>query len=71
MPPDHPLLAPLRRLHAQIRHRVVTACESTAADELAGVAAEAADDTIYAVDRVSEAALLDFFAWFHALLPGA
>lgn len=50
-------------LHRHIRDEVVAACERSALDELAQVAAEEeAGDTIYAVDRVSEALLLDFFA---------
>lgn len=57
------LLTHIFALHAQIRDAVVAACEAQALDELAGVAAdEAAGDTIYAVDRVSEAVLLEFFA---------
>ena len=55
-------LEPLRRLHAQIRDAVVESCEKTAVEEMAAVAAEEAEDTIYAVDRVSEEVLVDFFA---------
>ena len=62
MPPDpRPLLDPLRRLHDQIRDAVVAATEQAALDHLAAVAADAAGDTIYAVDRVSEEALLEVF----------
>ncbi|MFV9504141.1 MAG: inositol monophosphatase [Oscillochloridaceae bacterium umkhey_bin13] len=57
------LIAVIRTLHAQIRDAVVAACERTALDELAGVAEDDQDgDTIYAVDRVSEALLHNFFA---------
>lgn len=57
------LLALVRELHAEIRGAVVAACERQALDELAGVAEDdAAGDTIYAVDRVSEATLVSFFA---------
>ncbi len=57
------LLALLIALQAQIRATVVAACERQALAELAGVAEdEAAGDTIYAIDRVGEAALIAFFA---------
>jgi hypothetical protein len=62
------LLALLLRLHAQIRDAVVAACERSALDELAQVAAEdSAGDTTYAVDRVSEELLVEFFA--HEVAP--
>lgn len=50
----------LRRLHERIRDAVVEACEAQAVDDLAAVAHDAEGDTIYAVDRVSEALLIDF-----------
>jgi hypothetical protein len=56
------LLALIRELHDQIRDAVVAACERSAAEELASVVAEDEGDTIYAVDRVSEELLLQFFA---------
>lgn len=55
------LLPPLRRLHEEIRTAVVAACERAAGDELAAIAKEEAGDTIYAVDRVSEELLVEFF----------
>jgi fructose-1,6-bisphosphatase/inositol monophosphatase family enzyme len=55
-------LEPLRRLHDAIRARVLTACEERAAIELARVAHEGAGDITYEVDRISEDALLDWFA---------
>jgi fructose-1,6-bisphosphatase/inositol monophosphatase family enzyme len=59
---DH-LLHLLQTLHSQIRHRVVAACEQHAIAEMADIAAnDAAGDTIYHIDRVSEALLTDFFA---------
>lgn len=61
-PNPAPLLAPLRRLHETIRGAVVAACESAAAETLAAIAHDDAGDTIYAVDRVSEAVLIDFCA---------
>ncbi len=59
--PTHPLLPALQRLHARIRDAVVAACEQSSLEQLAAVAEESAGDTIYAVDRVSEATLVDFF----------
>ena len=55
------LIDPLRRLHEQIRDAVVVACEADPIEELARIAKEEAGDTIYAVDRVSETLLVDFF----------
>lgn len=56
------LLEPIRRLHAEIRAAVVAACEATAVADLAAIVKEAEGDTIYAVDRISEERLLDFFS---------
>jgi fructose-1,6-bisphosphatase/inositol monophosphatase family enzyme len=55
------LLALIRRLHELIRREVVEACERSAVESLAAVAREEEGDTIYAVDRVSEELLIDFF----------
>lgn len=55
-------LEPLRRLHDTIRTQVVTACEQTGTSELSRVAHEGAGDVTYAIDRISEMALLE---WFH------
>ncbi|MCA9960320.1 MAG: inositol monophosphatase [Chloroflexota bacterium] len=55
------LLQPIRRLHAQIRDAVVQAFMETAVTDLAAIVKEEEGDTIYAVDRVSEELLLDFF----------
>jgi fructose-1,6-bisphosphatase/inositol monophosphatase family enzyme len=55
------LLAPLRRLHEQIRTAVVAACEQSALDDMASIAREEAGDTIYAVDKISEELLVEFF----------
>lgn len=52
---------PLRRLHDWVRGLVVTACEERGANELARVAHTGAGDVIYAIDRVSETALVDWF----------
>lgn len=55
------LLAPLRHLHEIIRRAVVEACERSAMESLAAIAHEEEGDTIYAVDRISEDLLVDFF----------
>ena len=61
MPDVTDLLAPIRNLHETIRDAVVAACEQAALDDLARIAEESDGDTIYAVDRVSEELLVDFF----------
>jgi fructose-1,6-bisphosphatase/inositol monophosphatase family enzyme len=53
------LLAPIRRLHDSIRDLVVAACEQRSTDELACVAQHGAGDITYAIDHLSETALLD------------
>src|SRR5262245_20186828 len=55
------LLTPLKQLHEMIRSQVVDACERSAIAALAEIAREEEGDTIYAVDRISEDLLLDFF----------
>lgn len=55
------LLDPLRRLHETIRASVVDACERATSDEMAEVVREEEEDTIFALDRVSEELLIDFF----------
>ncbi len=56
------LLARIRVIHSAIRDQVVAACEQSAVEQLAEVVGHDAGDTIFAIDRVSEAALLDHFA---------
>lgn len=51
----------LKSLHEQIRDAVVLACEQNSVEQLSGVAREEEGDTIYAVDRVSEKLLVEFF----------
>jgi fructose-1,6-bisphosphatase/inositol monophosphatase family enzyme len=53
------LVAPIRRIHEEIRDAVVAACETAAAGAMAGIAHEGEGDTIYAVDRVGEDRLRD------------
>jgi hypothetical protein len=55
------LLAPVRRLHELIRGAVVEACERSSVEALSRIEREEEGDTIYAVDRVSEELLLEFF----------
>src|SRR6266852_1927085 len=56
------LLAQLRRLHERVRDEVVGTCERAPLEDLARVDDDkSAGDTIYAVDRVSEELLLQFF----------
>ena len=54
------LLAPILRLHAIIRDKVVEATERAALEDLASIDRDDEGDTIYAVDRVSEELLIDF-----------
>jgi fructose-1,6-bisphosphatase/inositol monophosphatase family enzyme len=63
LPTDDPgsLLAPLKRLHETIRQTVVAACERSTLETLASIAQDDAGDTIYAVDRISEDLLIEFF----------
>jgi fructose-1,6-bisphosphatase/inositol monophosphatase family enzyme len=54
------LLEPLRMLHNRIRDEVIRSCEEAALEQNASVYLEEADgDTLYEIDRVSEAVLLD------------
>jgi fructose-1,6-bisphosphatase/inositol monophosphatase family enzyme len=65
MPDIITLLDPIRRLHEAIRGAVVEASEHAEREHsaaLSGIAQEAEGDTIYAIDKVSEELLIDFFA---------
>jgi hypothetical protein len=53
---------PLRRLHDWIRELVISACDERAASDLARVVHDGAGDVTYAIDLVSENALVDWFA---------
>ena len=55
------LLGPVRRLHEAIRAAVVEACERAGSGDLAKVVSDEEGDTIFALDRVSEEVLIDFF----------
>ena len=65
---DHQeLLARLKSLHEIIRNKVVADCERLAIESLSAIAREEEGDTIYAVDRISEELLLEFFE--HEIAP--
>jgi fructose-1,6-bisphosphatase/inositol monophosphatase family enzyme len=55
------LLDPLRELHTQIRDAVVEATEQQHLDSLSSIHREEDEDTIYAIDVVSEQRLLELF----------
>jgi fructose-1,6-bisphosphatase/inositol monophosphatase family enzyme len=55
------LFAAIKKLHETIRRAVIDACEHSAIESLASVVQEEEGDTIYAVDRVSEEVLVDYF----------
>jgi hypothetical protein len=59
MPNSDSLRDLILRLHDRIRDEVVEACERVAVENLAAVSEEADSDTIYAIDRISESALVD------------
>jgi len=56
------LCARIRAVHDAIRDQVVAACEATPPERLAAVVAEEGGDTVFAIDRVSEAVLVERFA---------
>jgi fructose-1,6-bisphosphatase/inositol monophosphatase family enzyme len=57
------LLAQIRELHRRIREAVVTQCEAAALEQLSAVEGDDTyeGDTIFAIDKVSEEQLVDFF----------
>jgi hypothetical protein len=55
------LVAAVRRLHEQLRADVILAAERHATDDLSRVAGDAAGDTLYALDSLTEAPLVEFF----------
>lgn len=58
----HGLLDPIRQVHERIRDHLVETCERASVADLSRVVANAEGDTIFAIDRVSEELLVDFFA---------
>jgi len=61
------LFAPIKLLHETIRSHVVVACEANSLEQLSTIVADDEGDTIFAVDRVSEDLLVDFFE--HKIAP--
>lgn len=57
----HQLFDPIKRLHETIRRRVVETCENSSLNQLSEIVADDEGDTIFAVDRVSEEILIEFF----------
>jgi fructose-1,6-bisphosphatase/inositol monophosphatase family enzyme len=55
------LFRPVKKLHETIRARVVEACEKSSLNQLSEIVADDEGDTIFAVDRVSEEILVEFF----------
>jgi fructose-1,6-bisphosphatase/inositol monophosphatase family enzyme len=51
-----------KKLHEQIRAQIVDTCERLSIEKLSSVAGDAEGDTIFAIDRVSEELLTEFFA---------
>ncbi len=62
MNPEHPLLEPIRALHRTIRAGVLAACRQNSVEDLSLVAEDLAGDTLYSVDKVSEALLVEALA---------
>ncbi|MGC9468873.1 MAG: inositol monophosphatase [Anaerolineae bacterium] len=70
------LIQPILAMHDQVRETVVAACERAAIDdssrssgELSTVVDDGAGDTIYAIDRVSEAELIKAFEGISMQVP--
>jgi fructose-1,6-bisphosphatase/inositol monophosphatase family enzyme len=57
----HDLFLPIKRLHEIIRAKVVEACENQSSEQLSEVVHDDEGDTIFAVDRVSEEILVEYF----------
>jgi hypothetical protein len=55
------LLGQLRAIHEAIRDKVVASCEQQAVEQLSAIVGVQAGDTIFALDRVSEEALIEQF----------
>ena len=55
------LFEPIKRLHETIRAKVVEACENSSLNQLSEIVADDEGDTIFAIDRVSEELLIEFF----------
>ncbi len=55
------LFEPIKRLHETIRQKIVETCENSSLNQLSAIVADDEGDTIFAVDRVSEEILIEFF----------
>jgi fructose-1,6-bisphosphatase/inositol monophosphatase family enzyme len=55
------LFEPIKRLHEIIREKVVEACQNSSLNQLSEIVADDQGDTIFAIDRVSEELLIEFF----------
>jgi fructose-1,6-bisphosphatase/inositol monophosphatase family enzyme len=55
------LVAAVRRLHEELRAAVIVAGEGHATEDLSHVASDGEGDTLYALDGVTEAPLVEFF----------
>src|SRR5688500_10002288 len=58
MPSSHPWLSPIRELHREIRAAVIAACKHQSVEAMSTVAEDGEGDTLYALDKVSEAVLV-------------
>ena len=56
---SHRLLKPLRDVHRNLRAAITRACIERSTEELAQVADDGEGDTLFAIDKISEALLLD------------
>lgn len=57
----HELFKPIKKLHETIRARVVETCENSSLNQLSEIVADDEGDTIFAIDKVSEEILVEFF----------
>jgi hypothetical protein len=55
------LLQPIREIHGEIRDLVVSRCEQSRLEEMSEVVEEGGGDTLFAIDRISEARLVALF----------
>jgi hypothetical protein len=61
MPDPTWLLEPVRAIHEEIRDAVVSACEKSSLQRMSEVDHDGSGDTIYAIDRISDARLVELF----------
>ena len=57
---DH-IAQSIRTLHEIIRDELVSACENTAQEQLIKVDQDGKEDTIFAIDRISEKRIIEYF----------